>query len=219
MSRKTTLMRAALLCAVAALLCAAGCSAGQGGGEPNVPVTVEIDAEGWGADSSAFIAHIEGCCANTEGIDEYHAVYPDGTGSTFDAVPGRYHVTLIPGVNPDGTSYRTGHVRTVVFGSETREEHAKAKAEREGIGYEEALAEMDESEAEDRADTGFDTEWVGQSLSYSFSSAQQGVGDEAALADDAVASGDVPAEVAEKARYNLWHDMIENMPEMPEQTH
>lgn len=106
-------------------------------------VSFTITAQDWTDRSTPTIIHMTGCCAQTEGVEIYHAVTASevaaGEAVIEDVAEGKYEVEYISPVNEDGSIYRTGEPQSVVvFARETLEEYAddyyaEDEAGREGI--------------------------------------------------------------------------------------
>lgn len=76
--------------------------------ERDVTTKVAIDAPNWGEGSSPFVVHFDGCCAATEDVDFYHAVSAtDPTSAEVELPAGRYDVSYVSAINPDGSIYVT----------------------------------------------------------------------------------------------------------------
>lgn len=86
--------------------------------EHDVTAKVAIDAPNWGEGSSPFVVHFDGCCAATEDVDFYHAVSASDSESVEVTLPaGRYEVSYVSAINPDGSIYETpDEPATVVIG-------------------------------------------------------------------------------------------------------
>lgn len=92
-----------------------------------VVATVSIDASNWVEGSSPFVVHFDGCCAATEDVDFYHAVSQGDEASAEVTLPaGRYEVSYVSAVNPDGSIYKTPEEpATVVIGEADTETPAE----------------------------------------------------------------------------------------------
>ena len=83
-----------------------------------VMASIDIDAPNWRKNSSPFIVHFKGIDDVTGSIDFYHAVSAGDTESaTVELETGRYEVSYVSAINPDGSIYMTpDEPATVVIG-------------------------------------------------------------------------------------------------------
>ena len=102
-----------------------------------------IDASGLDEGDELEVT-LEGCCAKTDGVN-YTVSLGTGNSRTVPVIAGRYHVHAKL-TNGDGVVMAP---ESVVISNETREEHARRKANETGRPYDEVLSVMEESEWSD----------------------------------------------------------------------
>lgn len=102
-----------------------------------------IDASGLNEGDELEVT-LDGCCAKTNGVN-YTVSLGDDNSHTVSVIAGRYHVNARL-TNGDGIVIAP---ESVVISNETREEHARKKANETGRPYDEVLSGMEESEWSD----------------------------------------------------------------------
>ena len=115
----------------------------------DVTATVAIDAPNWGEGSSPFVVHFDGCCAATEDVDFYHAVSATDPASAEVTLPaGRYEVSYVSAINPDGSIYVTPDEPVQVVIDEADDAAADATDEAPAEDAATDAAETPEADAE-----------------------------------------------------------------------